>query len=221
MKLIVGFLLVLLLSLTAAAQLPVSTKVITYKGPDSTVELSLPQVEGVADPLLLININLHLHYPVVKWAFGLSQVAKEDYEYHQLDSRDWPWRPYHISSEYQIHLNNEEHLSITQMNHQYTGGAHGLSYLSGLTVQLPSGKVIDSIDELEVPSNYQEIILKGINHQIANNPEYYFYDEVDYFPQFSFYLTEDGLVVYYQLYEIAPYATGIPRFLITWESLGL
>lgn len=34
----------------------------------------------------------------------------------------------------------------------------------------------------------------------------------------SFFLTQDGVVIYYQQYDIAPYGAGIPEFLIPFSQ---
>jgi len=42
---------------------------------------------------------------------------------------------------------------------------------------------------------------------------------VQHFNPASYYLSNDGLVIYYQQYEIAPYATGIVEFTIPFSVL--
>jgi len=40
----------------------------------------------------------------------------------------------------------------------------------------------------------------------------------NYFNPKSFYLVPDGIVIYFQQYEIAPYASGIPQFTIPYSA---
>ena len=48
--------------------------------------------------------------------------------------------------------------------------------------------------------DYQDLIKKNFNPQ-------------------SFYLTPNGLVIYYQQYEVGPYAAGIIEFTIPYEQI--
>lgn len=65
--------------------------------------------------------------------------------------------------------------------------------------------------------NYSDIINKEIENQIKKNPENYF-DSGNVFKGISenqsFYIRDGDLVIYYQLYDIAPYVFGIPEFKI-------
>jgi hypothetical protein len=36
----------------------------------------------------------------------------------------------------------------------------------------------------------------------------------------NYYLTKDGVVIYFQQYDIAPYAAGLPTFLIPYSQAG-
>ena len=61
-------------------------------------------------------------------------------------------------------------------------------------------------------------IFKTISNQIIANPQIYFDDACNlmlntFRPQ-NFYLTPRGIVIYFQQYDIAPYSSGIPTFLI-------
>jgi len=63
-------------------------------------------------------------------------------------------------------------------------------------------------------------ILKEINRQILDNKEIYFEDAcnlvLETFNPDSFYLVPEGIVIYFQQYDIAPYSSGIRTFLIKY-----
>jgi len=65
--------------------------------------------------------------------------------------------------------------------------------------------------------DYSDKINKEIKEQINKNPENYF-DSGAVFKGISenqsFYIEDNNLVIYYQLYDIAPYVFGIPEFKI-------
>ncbi len=61
-----------------------------------------------------------------------------------------------------------------------------------------------------------------MNKQIAKDPSGYF----DNYPPLvagtfnknSFYCTDEGIVVYFQQYDIAPYSSGIPEFPLPYSG---
>ncbi|GAG74381.1 unnamed protein product, partial [marine sediment metagenome] len=68
--------------------------------------------------------------------------------------------------------------------------------------------------------DYLRIINQEIKRQMKLNPEAYF-DDGAAFKSVSkeqpFYLIEDGIVIYFGLYEIAPYSSGIRYFKIPFS----
>ncbi|HCF50858.1 MAG TPA: DUF3298/DUF4163 domain-containing protein, partial [Syntrophomonas sp.] len=69
---------------------------------------------------------------------------------------------------------------------------------------------------------YKTYIKKKIIEQIRENPDIYFdnYEELveQTFNINSFYCTSQGVVVYFQQYDIAPYASGIREFLLPYNK---
>ena len=61
-------------------------------------------------------------------------------------------------------------------------------------------------------------VLKQINEQISKEPDIYFDNTcnlvLDTFNPDSFYLISNGIVIYFQQYDIAPYSSGIREFTI-------
>ncbi|MCG2821958.1 MAG: RsiV family protein, partial [Candidatus Atribacteria bacterium] len=78
-------------------------------------------------------------------------------------------------------------------------------------------------DILKDKKDYIDIINQEIKRQVNLNPQEYF-SEWSAFQSISqeqpFYLIEDGMVIYFGLYEIAPYASGIRYFKIPNSLFG-
>ena len=83
-----------------------------------------------------------------------------------------------------------------------------------------NGEEILLSDILKEKKDYVDIINQEIKRQIELNPQEYF-SEFSVFQSISeeqpFYLIEDGIVVYFGLYEIAPYSSGIRYFEIPYS----
>jgi hypothetical protein len=72
------------------------------------------------------------------------------------------------------------------------------------------------------PPNYKTYILNIVKEQIEQDPSIYFEDYEKLISQTfnknNFYCTPDGIIVYYQQYDIAPYSSGIREFLIKYNN---
>lgn len=78
-------------------------------------------------------------------------------------------------------------------------------------------------DIFENGFDYKSEINRIIDRQIAADPQNYFSGENMGFTSIDetqrFYIQDDQLVIYFNQYEIAPYAAGIPEFTIPLASL--
>lgn len=136
---------------------------------------------------------------------------------------------YQTDWQYNVTYNQYPVISLYTDLYQYTGGAHGETHRSAVTWNTRLGVPI-KLDELFPGNNiYQEYIknniIKQIEQQRRKNNSAFFENYADLvnetFNPDQFYLTEDGLVLFFQQYEIAPYSTGIPVFVIPYESLQI
>jgi len=111
-------------------------------------------------------------------------------------------------------------LSLSVFYYSYTLGAHGHALQRAYNFNLENGKEILLGDILKEKKDDVDIINQEIKRQMELNPQQYF-SEWSVFQSISeeqpFYLIEDGIVVYFGLYEIAPYASGIRYFKIPYS----
>lgn len=114
-------------------------------------------------------------------------------------------------SRFAIQQNADGLLSLTVVQYTYTGGAHGMSVMKGFTFDLASGEQV-RFDDL-VPPGGRERINDEIAKQIVEKqtPLLRPFNGINENPDF-YLLPGRKLVVFYQLYELAPYAWGFVRF---------
>ncbi len=121
---------------------------------------------------------------------------------------------------YIAHYQTNDLLSLSVFYYCYTLGAHGCTVQEAYNLNLVNGEKISLQDILKEKKNYLEIINREIKRQIKLNPEAYF-DDGAVFQSISqeqpFYIIEDGIVIYFGLYEIAPYSSGIRYFKIPFS----
>lgn len=163
---------------------------------------------------------LYVNYDIKK----LFQLAIEEYEYSVAN--DFPIRKYEIFVDYNITYNRNCTLSLYFDKYEYTGGAHGNTIRNSDTWDLQKGKEIELYELFTEINNNQEYIFEKIYEQIANETRdgsnQYFEDYrqlvVENFNKDNFYLVEEGVVIFFQVYAIAPYVSGITTFLIPYST---
>lgn len=157
---------------------------------------------------------------------NLYQMAMVEYEYSVANN--FPIRLFEAYIDFVVTYNQNCAISLYFDQYEYAGGAHGLTVRYSDTWNLQKSKRIDLSELFPHKSNYREYIIDMINQQIAseiasgNNPYFENYSELvnENFKANSFYLTKEGVVIYFQQYDIAPYATGLPTFLIPYNPQG-
>lgn len=157
---------------------------------------------------------------------NLYQMAMVEYEYSVANN--YPIHVFEAVVDYTVTYNQNCVISLYFDQYEYAGGAHGLTVRYSDTWNLPKSKRMDLGDFFANRSNYREFVIESINQQIAdqiaqgNNIYFDHYEKLvnDNFKANNFYLTKDGVVIYFQQYDIAPYSSGIPTFVIPFGAGG-
>jgi len=167
-------------------------------------EISYPQVE-LDNKLLEYKINYEIN-DTVEDLVKMQRKEFEDLEY--------------MRSNYNVGLNEKSLLSIVFDNYVYWKGAmHGLTVLDSLTVDLESGKRYNFDDLFDLNTNYRQKLDSIIKEKIKEENIYLIRNFEEINKNQSFYLEENNLVIYYQLYEYTPYAYGFLKFFIPYEDI--
>lgn len=143
-----------------------------------------------------------------------------------VQDKDFPFHSYEYISNYQITYNENCIISLYMDQYSYTGGAHGNTLRQSNTWDFQTGRQLYLSDFFSNNTNFTKEIFKGIEEQITqqlkDSPAMYFDDYPSLirgnFDINSFYLTPEGIILYYQQYDIAPYVRGIPEFLFPFNK---
>lgn len=118
---------------------------------------------------------------------------------------------------------NKDILSIQLNIYSYTGGAHGNYFVIPITINTKTGAFYEFKDLFKDSKKSIETIESKLIQTMDKNPENYFaeYKKTvkDKKGNFNFYIDGDKLVVYFGLYDIAPYAAGMHRFIFEANEL--
>jgi hypothetical protein len=149
-------------------------------------------------------------------------------QYKYAISMGYPFFNYVYMSKPEVALICPELVSLYIDVYEYTGGAHGMTVRTGDTWDLSVGRMVSLNRLFKKGYNFTKAILNEIERQVredqANGEDYYFDDVneniIKYFVPSDFYLTNESLVIFYQLYTIAPYSSGILTFEINYNYFG-
>ena len=136
----------------------------------------------------------------------------------------FPVREYEAIMSYTVTANENCVLSLFTDTYEYAGGAHGSTVRAAQSWFFPGGRRISLCNLFPTNTHYRAALLARINAIIAKNPEWYFEDykklTAEFFNPASFYIMPTGFGIFYQQYDIAPYATGIPVFEFNYDAVG-
>ncbi|HBE9715517.1 TPA: DUF3298 and DUF4163 domain-containing protein [Clostridioides difficile] len=121
--------------------------------------------------------------------------------------------------DFELKKNTDSALSIKVRYYTYSGGAHGFYQDIAYNVDMRTGKFLELMDLFKDNTKYKEVIDEEIKRQIAelekkDEENIGIYNFKGIKENQNFYLQDENLVVYFDLYDITTYAAGIPEFSI-------
>lgn len=199
---------------TAAAP-PVVVPMQVQQG--SLVSLKIPQLDSGMPGETMALFNEHHRQVVFKRLREFESVAYETRLVPQLP--DAVKNALVFMADYELFLNDEKVISLTQKIYQFTGGAHGMTWLTGHTIDVTAGRSLLLPDLFTSPKNYRERLNQFVRAEgVARNLPMWGFEGVR--DDSKFYLNETGIVLFFQQYEIAPYSEGIVRVLVPYPQVA-
>lgn len=120
---------------------------------------------------------------------------------------------------YTVAYNGGPWVSIIEKGYSYTGGAHGMPFEEGVTVNLSTGKVYSLGDLFQQKFDYKSYLTQRVQAEAAARKDLHLLAMPQVTEKQDFYLNDTGLVLFYPPYAIAPYAAGFISFTIPYEEL--
>lgn len=165
-----------------------------------------PQVEGMKDIAAQNTVNLELK--------KLSEVKP-------IDSKEL--LDYSYSGDFNVEFFKNKLLVLELYGYNFPfGAAHGMPTEVYPHIDLVTGKFYQLKDLFKPNSDYVTVLSNIIGEQIKSNPEYSYVFPDAYkgiAPDQPFYVNENDLYIYFNPYDIAPYAAGFPTFKIPFAEI--
>lgn len=133
-----------------------------------------------------------------------------------------------VQERYAMTYNKGDYVSILFQNVQDTHGAHPMTVRAGSVYDMKTGTSLALTDILKGDQNaIDQLILDGFTAQIRKNPAAFYAEAEEYLEKavanhsYDFYLTDTGLTIFFQKYEIAPYVAGFQEYTIPFSRVDL
>ena len=181
-------------------QQPAIIQTASSNDPKRKIFIFYPLVTGIRN----LNVQQSINQTILT---HLNQLLKERdiFEASLVELQAW----------FEVKTNQRGVLSIALYVYSYTGGAHGMTTLRTLTFDQSSGKLFPLKELFKAEANYQKVILDMIKKQIKQRNIPVINEPVEFPGNDHFYIADKSLIIYYQLYDLAPYAYGITYFPIS------
>ncbi|WP_219837327.1 WG repeat-containing protein [Paenibacillus sp. R14(2021)] len=186
-------------------QPPYFVKEMKYK-PNPDYLVYYPQVEGMASGAAQATVNTRLK--------EMSQV-KPIPSNKKLD--------YSYIGDFEVAFFKMKLLQLELSGYNFPfGAAHGMPTKTYAIINLSNGRMYALQDLFKPGSDYVKELSAIVGRQIQDDPQYEYVFPGSYKgirPDQPFYVTENALHLYFEPYEIAPYAAGFPTFTIPFAQI--
>ena len=186
------------------------------------VDMVIPVIEGMQDKQVEEKINRMLQNDAYNFREGLQ--ADSEIFATNAEKEGWKYNKYIASSYYIVHFHSKNILSVSVFYYQYTLGAHGHTLQKAYNINLKNGEIITLPNLLKDMENNKKLINQEIKRQIQLHP-YIYFNGGEAFKSINddqpFYIIEDGIVIFFGLYEISPYVYGIRYFKIPFSLIEM
>lgn len=162
------------------------------------------------NPNVLNNINDTIKSDAYTFKDGLLE------EYNESSQNT----NYTVRSSYNVTF-NKNHILSSKLSLMALDGTSIAEYsqINNYNIDLLTGDTILLKDIFNHGVDYMKIITEYVSYKIFQNKEWYYKDVFIDIPQDqAFYLTDSGIVVYFELAQIAPIEFGVPKFKIPFEK---
>lgn len=176
--------------------------------------------QNAGNPGVLRNINSALQKSAEDFKKGIYEEAKS-YNNAAINNSQTP-KVFTSTSTYAMTFSMNNVLSCI-LDLQGGSPSTGIYYntLNNYNINLNTGRELTLSDVFNTNTDYISLITSYITEEISKHPEWYYpIEDLEIPDSQSFYLTFDGVVVYFGLDEIAPAEFGIPKFKINYGYYG-
>ena len=168
------------------------------------LDVEYPVVEGLADK----NVEQYINSVLM----GIVDNLIVNTGYYENPMTD-------VTGRYHVRTNEKGILSISIEMYWFAGGAHGMTVLKSVTFDVNTGRIYRLEDLFKENVDYVKPLSDIIKRQIQERNIPLIVDFTEIRPDQDYYIQNRTLMIYFQLYELAPYVYGFVTFPIPTREI--
>jgi len=192
---------------------------------NSIVDVNIPLVEENND------IGKSINSTIIDYVIDALQIGESDLNYNSVEesienfnqeyknfANDFPETPqsWEAQIDGEVIFKTPDIISVSLTAYTNTGGAHGNLNISFLNFDTSTGELIDNNKLFTDIEGFKSIAKKHFEASIKDK-DFLLDSETFQLPENIGY-SDDGIILLYNTYEIAPYSTGIIELNIPFED---
>lgn len=198
----------------------------------ASISIQYPEITESTSKTAMDSVNSFIEKSLLKWADkdpeSFDEMANQFFEgYKSFDEGFDSPIGWSLERNVEVVYNTPKVLSISISDYQFTGGAHPNSFLIYASFNMSTGEKIKLSDilvdgyEAELNAIGEKEFRKVREVEPGQNlEEAGFWFENDKFSlNDNFAITEDGLIFFYNSYDVAPYAAGPTELELNYEAI--
>ena len=194
---------------------------------NSLVDINIPKASGdksITDGInseiaTIIMSELHIGDPDNVTSKSIEEsIDSFNEEYHSFNN-DFPetQQAWEVQIDGEVIFQSEDIITVSLTSYINTGGAHGILHITLLNFNAQTGKHIENNDLINDLERFKAVAKSYFNNAIEDKNILFEPDNFTLPANLGY--SEDGLLLLYNVYEIAPYSTGVIDFTIPFEKV--
>ncbi|KAB8139081.1 DUF3298 and DUF4163 domain-containing protein [Gracilibacillus oryzae] len=164
--------------------------------------LKYPQVSDMENIKLQEKINRDFD-KYIKEAYKAAKDVQKQAEKYGFEGE--------FLTTYEVKYNKQPRLSILTSDYMFSGGAHGNTVVQSFNYDAEEGKRVYLTDVLTTEEQIKKV-QNYVWEYAIERPDIFYPDlkkeDIQLTKDTAFYFSDDGIVLVFQQYEIAPYVSG-------------
>jgi hypothetical protein len=232
MKHILTFLIFLIVLNSCTSEFKPATFKITSIDTAFDADISVAFDSAIGRSELSEAINTHIQNTIISTMSSsedtsdLNIVLKEfnsEYVNFKKEFPDASEPVWELHIETEILYQSIDIITLAISTYEFQGGAHGNDKIKFLNLNAKSGEVLNQNDIIENNNAFKILAEKHFTKSLASkkgelNMEDFFFGKAFQLPE-NIGFSDDGLVLLYNVYEVASYVQGYTEFVIPFEAV--
>ena len=181
------------------------------------LDLQYPQIQGVPNAE---ELNVSIKKDLDSAVKDVKSIAEE----YAANPEDWNLdTKISLCTRMTPYIDEKQGVASILMEYSnYTGGAHGTNWNKAYTFFQKDGKLCKAQDLFSDPQSGMTQLRQAVLDKISQEPEMYYPSAAEYvngLETFDYYIYEDTLVLWFNPYDLAPYAAGLITIELPFKNL--